>query len=536
MSLVTEASLVVAGAVIFACGLGLANRSLASILDHQIKVAMGLFACSRATALPLGATLPFVFYSPNTTAAAASRMNSLGLLSLSNALGIMLALAVGHSLWIGFLAFRLAGASVYMIAVALALWTFSSGAVARRWARVLLGVGLVFFGLYLAKTSLDNIFTAGVFAGPMTLVERLEGNPFHLFLGGIVMAALVRSPVVCVGLALAMGFHLEGNVALFLGATVGAALPALPGALVARNAHAARIAVGHILMSLCGSVFFMAQLERFSGFAMRTGYAVGVRSTPHMTAVAYTLYALFQAVIFLPLLPAIAEIVLTITGGGRKGGKTSEAWLDDLDEPPKALERSRDGVVATGRKALVQLRGCLSSFLVDTAGATERARRIDDDIKAYSVVLADYTGRIDEAGLSRDSRRTKTMLLTAIEDVRLMSSLVADELAPLADFKTRRKLDFSTHQAHRFEELYRRVADDFAEALDLIEGRPARLDKLLESRRSTGALSWEIIRTPGPPTRVPDARKDAQKVFFDAVRALGRISAHVCDLSEVLAD
>jgi len=522
----------VGGLVLFVTGLWLVKRSLGRLSPPTAVTAAGLPPGGRAAAVISGAAGGLLAFCPLEVTGTLATLCRVRLVSLRRAVAAGLGFPLAAALFAQLIAFDPGAAATYVMAAALvAQAVFSRGAV-RSGARAVLGGGFLFFGLRLAESGVQDIFAFSAGSGLARAVESLAHNPFHLFAAALLFTALVRSPVVTVAVAMVLGLGTEAGVAAVLGAAVGACVPAAAASLF-RGVSYRRLGFANLITNLLAASFVLAMLGPFTRCVVRVSAFAGAASQERVLANAYLIFALVTAAIFIPLVPAVEQIAISL-GGGSPPEAREVLEPSRAHEPQEALEGALAHVAAAGRQALDLLRKSLSAYLVDARGmqaVLESGRR---EFECRRSVLEAFIRKIDDAGLSQQGRETKVRLWYVLGDICEIFRIITGALARPAARMTRRGLEFSTEQAHNFESLHRLVSDDLAESLDLLEGRPARSGKVRENEAKVERLRQEISSAHARRAAAGvEADKATSAHFLAALAALRNIHFHVFDIARL---
>ncbi|MHC4713184.1 MAG: Na/Pi symporter [Planctomycetota bacterium] len=520
----------VGGLVIFILGLGTLRRGLSQLLKPYLIVQVPLFTPSRPAAVLGGALLSVTAGAPAEVIRRLAAMVGCGVLPLREAIAATLGTTIAAAVLIQIVVFDLGHAGAYIAAVGLVLAAVTRGYPLRQIGKALLGAGLIFVGFNLMQNAPRDFFSYGEFDNVRAVVDTLKINHFYAFLVGAGLAAVLRSPVAAIALGIVFALPVRAATALALGTGIGAPLPAvLAGLFGYRNLR--RLAVGSLLASLIGSSLFLAFLPRLIVFAGRIS---GPAGDERRIAVAFTVYALLQTLVFIPLIPAVREIVLSITGSAPPGEKQT-LLQRDRRSPEAVLERADAAVAKVARGALEVLRKSLSAFLVVPvrifADIRAQAGLLEIQTDALTALLRHLQGSSPVAG----GRRRCVRLSNILASVSTIRRLTEDRLLAAAFEKAGPGLDFSIEQAHHFEHMHRLVADDFQEVLDLLEGRPARPERIRENAgKMDGLLKGVIAAHLTRVDRKVAADTATSDLFVRAATALRSIHHEVCDILQMV--
>ncbi|RQW83717.1 MAG: Na/Pi cotransporter family protein [Geobacter sp.] len=314
-------------------GLGLFIFGMKTMADGLQRFSSGRFrrlvekvGGNRLSAALMGGCLSSLLQSSGAASILVIGFVNAGLLSLYQALGMLVGTGLGTALAIQFIAFKISFLSLPAIFAGVVLRFFSKR---RRWVffgEILLGFGLLFFGLEVMETRLLPFGQAEIFRGTHSFPFDA---PIANVLIGAIIAFLVQSGSAALGVILAVagsGFiGFEQATAMALGEVIGtlalSAIGAIGGTLTAKRT-VFFYGVISVVSVACVLLFFPFFL---SLVAMVTpGYGEGVshlRSvfsltppqplfhtvTARAVANSYTLFSIFMALVFLPFIGFFAR-------------------------------------------------------------------------------------------------------------------------------------------------------------------------------------------------------------------------------------
>jgi phosphate:Na+ symporter len=224
------------------------------------------------------------------------------LMTLEQAVGVMLGQEIGTTLTAQFVAFRVGEFSFLFIALGFVLMEFVSNRTWQRTGEVILGFGVLFLGMQIMSGALKEVANAPAVREWLVYMGQsyLPG-----IVAGAIATAIVQSSSAIAGLVVAMGISqvitLPGAIALLLGANIGTCITGLIASL--RLSHAARRAsIAQNLINVIGLLLFLPVL---APFAILVSYTSS--DFPRQIANVHTIFNVTVSVILLPLVGAIAN-------------------------------------------------------------------------------------------------------------------------------------------------------------------------------------------------------------------------------------
>lgn len=301
-------SQIVAGAVvgilIFLTGIRTMTLGLRAAAGPKLRWALGRFTATPATGLITGAILTAITQSSSATAAAAVGLVDAKLLTLEQALGIMLGANIGTTLTAQLISFRWGNAAPWAICLGALAVVFGGDTIWRRVGYIVTGAGGLLWGIDLVALAL----------GPLTqlphltrLILRWEKNPYSGILAGITLTAVFQSSSATIGVTMALAEEglvgLSGGMAVVLGSNIGTVLTTLLASLGTAE-EARQTAVADLLFNMLGVLMVLPLFTSLLQLLQASSTDV-----IHQLANGHTLFNLGTALVALPGVSYLARLV-----------------------------------------------------------------------------------------------------------------------------------------------------------------------------------------------------------------------------------
>lgn len=356
-------------------------------------------------ALLTGTGVAAVTQSGTATAVTTLGMVASGLVSASAGLVMGLGAKLGATIAIQLAAFNISQYALPMIGVgfALTLWARS-----RVLGEVLLGAGLLFFGLDLTVQAVGGLSESQVFS---LLVSGAESQPLSLLLLGLVLGAVLgsanASAAVAIGLVVGGAVGLPAALALIAGGNVGSTVLPL---LVSRSLDAAaqRAAISHLIVKGLGAlaVVFFAQ-PLVDAIALLGGN--GARQVAN----AHTLFNLAVALVATPLAGPLIRLSKWLVPTSDDDSAPKYLRDDALSEPALAIRLALRETVRISDQVAVMTELAVANVKSgkwDPAPISGREAKVDK--LTHEVV--DFLARL-RRGSDEEDASSERLLLVATE-------------------------------------------------------------------------------------------------------------------------
>ncbi len=360
------------GLGLFILGMKTMSEGLQRISGERFRYALERITGNRFAAALIGSGLAVLLQSSTTASVIVIGFVNAGLISLYQALGVLLGTGLGATLAVQFIAFQSTVFAYPAILIGVLLRTFGKK---RRYLYIgdlLLGAGLVFFGMRLLESGLIPIGQSAVIKGVSTHVFSWRASAVLI---GALLTLLIQSNSVATGVIIAMTgsglVNFGDGIAMIVGESLGIAAFTLFATIngtpdAKRTAYLyLTISVSAVALTLLAFPLFVKAVNLVSPdrgtFTADIVNTLSSASQMAPTSViarhlanAHTLFNLFSSVLFLPLIGFFTRSSLFTMPGARRGNiEPRPQYLDwrVINTPMLALMQARNEMRRMGETA-----------------------------------------------------------------------------------------------------------------------------------------------------------------------------------------
>ncbi len=352
------------GLGMFLYGMEMMSDGMKMTAGNQMRSILEKLTSNRFFAVGVGAFVTMVIQSSSaTTVMLVSFVNS-GLLSFAQGLGVILGSNIGSTVTAQIVAFKVTDYALALIAAGALMSLFSKKDSTRNIGFVILGFGLLFYGMKVMSDTMKPLRSNPTFNTILTSFE----NPFMGILAGAIFTALIQSSSATTGIVITLAsggsITLEAGIPLILGANIGTCVTALLAGLNASR-EAKRVAIAHVTFNLIGVALFCFWIPTFAEMVAQTSDNI-----PRQIANAHTIFNILATVVFIPFTTHIASMIIRFFPDQEKTRNIEKPAVLNLDEkvlehPPVAISNAQAeirGVVGLTERVLGSL---VSPFVSD---------------------------------------------------------------------------------------------------------------------------------------------------------------------------
>tara|TARA_B100000315_G_scaffold40493_1_gene35322 strand:- start:201 stop:1958 length:1758 start_codon:yes stop_codon:yes gene_type:complete len=352
------------GLGMFLYGMEMMSDGMKMTAGNRMRSILKKLTSNRFIAVFVGAFITMIIQSSSaTTVMLVSFVNS-GLLNFVQALGVILGSNIGSTVTAQIVAFKVTDYALLLIAVGSIMALFSKKDTAKHIGFVILGFGLLFYGMKVMSDTMKPLRTDPTFNSILTSFE----NPFLGILAGAIFTALIQSSSATTGIVITLAssgsITLEAGIPLIFGANIGTCITALLAGLKATR-DAKRVAIGHVLFNTIGVLVFCFWIPVFADLVAQT-----TDNVPRQIANAHTIFNIVSTLLFIPFAPFISKTIIRYFPDKEKLRNIEKPAILNLDEkvlsyPTAAINNAQaeiSGVVGLTERVVGSL---VSPFITD---------------------------------------------------------------------------------------------------------------------------------------------------------------------------
>ncbi len=463
---------IVGGLGIFLYGINLMGDSLKALAGNKMKMIIEKSTNTPIKGILVGVIITGLIQSSSGTTALAVGLVRAGLMTLPQAVGIILGANIGTTVTSFLLGLKIKEYALPIMAIGAFLIFFTHRKKTRQLGSVILGFGMLFYGLDIMGDSLKQLTKLDAFASAL---ESVGQHPILGLFVGAGTTALVQSSSATIGILQSLystgAIPLIGAVAILfgnnIGTTVTAVLAALGGSIAAK-----RTAAAHVLFNIIGSLVFMVFLTPYTKLIAFLEETVLHNDNPAMTiSFAHMGFNLLNTFIMFWFINQLVWLVTKIVRGDDGLIKVDvDSLHDDLinESPILALESAKMVVINMGKVTQQMFDSAVKYSFENNKKYFENGMQIEEMLDTIDKKAHDYLVKISQADLDRASSSNQAAYIDTIRDFER----IGDHCTNLFEFFEMRhedKISLSPDAKSELEKLYAVVKETIKLTVDAFE-------------------------------------------------------------------
>ena len=260
---------ILGGLGIFLFGINLMGDSLKEMAGDRLKVIIEKTTNTPIKGILVGAAVTALIQSSSGTTALAVGLVRAGLLSFPQAIGIIMGANIGTTITAFIVGLDIGAAALWFVAIGAILVFFMSKEKIKTLGNIVLGFGLLFFGLETMGDALKDLLKAYE-AQTTALFTWLAETPIGWIMGlfvGTGVTAIVQSSSATISIVQKLygqgNIPLMGAIPILLGCNIGTTVTAM-FACVGGGTQAKRTSLVHAIFNIFGALLFMILLVPYT--------------------------------------------------------------------------------------------------------------------------------------------------------------------------------------------------------------------------------------------------------------------------------
>lgn len=430
------------GLALFLFGMEQMASSLKAVAGERMKSTLARLTDNRVMGVLTGAGVTAVIQSSSVTTVLIVGFISAGLMSFTQSIGVILGADIGTTITAQIIAFKVTKYALALVAAGFAALFFAKKERYRLQGGLVMGLGLVFFGMSVMGEAMEPLRSYEPF---LDLMANME-NPLLGILVAALFTALIQSSSATIGIIIVMAgqglVSLPAGIALLLGANIGTTITAVL-ASIGRPREALRSAVAHVLFKVVGVmiwVFIIDQLASLSSSisptaAGLTGLEKAAAETPRQIANAHTIFNAINTLLFLPFATQFARLIERFVPDRpvEEEAVIRAKYLtaDLIDTPTLALDRARLEILHMGNRVRDMYAMNLPAMLSGSNSDLDEVEAADDAVDALHGQIIQYLGVISKTTLTNRETDELLRLMEATNDIENIGDIIETNLVQL---------------------------------------------------------------------------------------------------------
>lgn len=303
---VYEVFMLLGGVGLFLYGMTMMSAGLKNACGENLRIILEYATKNKLVSVVVGVAITMLIQSSSATDVMVIGFVNSGLMSLSQAIGVIMGANIGTTITAQITAFNLSTYAPLILFVGAIMYLFVKKNLVKHVGSVIMGFGMLFQGISFMKSSIAPLAETEAFA---SFISTLS-NPFLTVVFGILFTACLQSSssstVIFQAFAVEGILSYETTVYLVIGAAIGSVTPNLLASLTA-NRNGKRCALLNLVFNLFRAAILMVLINIFPQI-LEAIKSLSPDNIGRQIANTHTIFAVAAVLIMLPFTQTIVRI------------------------------------------------------------------------------------------------------------------------------------------------------------------------------------------------------------------------------------
>jgi phosphate:Na+ symporter len=522
----------IGGLALFIMGMRIMGDGLQKTAGDRLRHMIEVLTSNPLLAVVVGALVTAVVQSSSATTVMVVGFVNGGLMTLRQAVGIIMGANIGTTITAQIIAFQLDKYALPAIALGVAFQLFGRRRTQQYLGEVLFGFGILFLGMGIMKDSMAPLQEIPAFSEAMT---RFGQNPALGAITGFAVTGAIQSSSATIGMLQALAGNglvsLKTALPILFGDNVGTTVTAMLSS-VGTNLTARRAALVHFMFNLIGATLFLTVLPLVEWAVVKTSSDI-VRQIAN----AHTMFNVINVAIQLPFAGLLVAIVHRLLPGEDDVLRRGPQFLDKrlFNTPSLAVTAIKKELYRMGQLASDMLAEAMRAFQNGDQNVIQGAYEKEDVINELEKEVTRYVVVLSGFEISDLQSNQLSSLIDIVNDIERVGDH-AENILELAEVKCDRRLPLSESAHQDLRVMYERVDAAVKDAIQALWEQNDELAlRVVEHENEVDAMERDLRRAHIGRLNAGTCHPESGVIYLDVLSNLERIADHASSIAhEVL--
>lgn len=494
--------MLIGGLGFFLYGMKLMSSGMEKMAGSKMKTILSICTKNQLVGVLVGTLFTAVIQSSSAATVMVVSFVNAGFMTPVQSIGVIMGANIGTAITGQLVSFSLEEFAPIFILAGVIMYNFMKKPVVKKVGEVLLGFGILFFGIGTMK---DSVSTLGESESVMSILGYL-GVPLIGFLIGLIVTLILQSSSASIGILISMAAagvfsDIDAGFYIIAGTCIGTCITAILASIGGKK-DAKRVAFMNIFFNIITmailTIIYIPLGSYWNSFIMSIS-TMGDASQTMARAIAndQMLLKILQVVIGFPLSKFIVRMSYVVIRGENETTEPCELkYISPSVAPSPAtciLETTRE-INRMGQHAINNLERSFSAILKYDDDKVRQVYETEEQIDYLSKAISDYLVTISQSTMPISDGRYIAAYFHVVTDIERIGDH-AENLAEFAQKKQRDDIRFSDEGVMELQMMFDKVLTDVRLSLNAFVDRdPNNLDELAMMEEEINKMEKRIQR------------------------------------------
>ena len=525
------------GLGLFLYGMNMMGDGLQKCAGEKLKKIIEFLTSNVVMGVLVGAVVTGIIQSSSATTVMVVGFVNAGLMSLAQAIGLIMGANIGTTVTAQLVSFDLEAIAPIALGVGIIIYLASKKPKHKQYAEILLGFGMLFTGMEFMKEAVDPLAELPQFRDALIFVGN---NPLLGILAGFLITGIVQSSSASMGMLIALASQgilpLSAALPILYGDNIGTCVTSLISSLGASK-NAKRAALMHLTFNVIGTVLFMFIFTRPISMVVEH---LDPGNVSRQIANAHTLFNVVNVIVLLPFSKYIVKLVLKLipVTEDEQGSESTVKYIDDrmLETPGIALSNAVLEVKEMAKYAVNSLEHSVNGTLAYSQDMIDKTFESEKKVNEMQREVLNFLVKLSKESLNDLEHNKITNLICAVNDIERISDH-GENIAELGSALISQNLSFSDHAKQEIQEIFGLAVNNFKDAMECLdEVNLENRKRVHENEKQVNLLEAGYRNHHLQRLNEGRCTVDAGIIYLDLLTNLERVSDHAKNISDYAYD
>lgn len=529
----------IAGLGLFLYGMKLMGDGLQKVAGAKMRNILETLTKNRFIGMIVGIAFTAVIQSSSAATVLVVSFVDAGLMNLSQAAGVILGANIGTTVTGQLIAFNLSAVAPIFIMAGVIMVMFVEKPSLKKLGEVVLGFGVLFFGMSTMSSSISVIKDSTYVMDIMCSLK----SPFMALLVGFLVTSVIQSSSATVGIIIVLAtqglLSLDICFYLILGCNIGSCISALLASLGGKK-MAKRAAFIHFLVNIFGTLalVIILAIAKDNVYAAIHGLTHGMQEgglrMARDVANTHTIFKIVQVLLLFPFTNWITKLTYLIIPGDDK--VADEKHLQFIGEhsvysPTAAVPQAICEIERMGKLAFENLDHAMEALITKNGELLEAVYKREATIDFMNTEIINYLLKVNQLSLPVSDRVMIGGLFHVVSDIER----IGDHAENVADFTRtmiQQNLSFSEKAITELSKLYEMNKELLQLSMEMFKKRSEEhLQEIIKLENEIDELERELQNAHVDRLTKNECDAYAGTIFSDTCSNLERVGDHATNIA-----
>ena len=534
------------GLAVFIYSMSLMGDGLQKAAGEKMRRILEVLTSNPVMGILVGTLVTMIIQSSSATTVMVVGFVSANLMTLPQAIGVIMGANIGTTVTAQIVAFNLGEYAYLITAVGFILFFFFNKKIIKYVGQIIFAFGLLFIGLNVMSDAMKPLAQSAMFED---IIHRVSDTPILGLFVGTLVTLIVQSSSATIAVLLNLAqepdangqalISLQGALPILFGSNLGTTITGILASIGAR-VNGKRAAMAHTVFNVVGSVLFMLILPYFAKFVVFISpKGTETEVIARQIANAHTSFNIVNTILWAPFVLILAKIVTFLVRGEEETIENRVMYLDYkiLNNAAVAMDLATKELTRMAELARKMMSNAKKAFIHSNVEAAKKVHEIESIVDMLQTEIIKYLSTmLSQSSLTdRQSIRLAGLMHTA-NDIERMGDHCKN-VAELAMEKIEKDLPFSKEAISDLTNAFNKLNEMVDHSIQsLSQGNTELAKKVLAEESEIDKLESDLRDRHMKRLDSGLCNPTSTIMFIELIHNIERIGDHCNNIAEAVLD